>query len=307
MSEQETESEKFHWLHGLEEYIDYIDHPAKEKFSEIKRAIMHGNIWKIKHLMIREVHRGPIDYTDDFINVILSYYLNYENINSRKILQYIAHSIDDEYIKAISRWSIRWQGKANLIEHFSRGQVKSKMWMLSELEKVFPNKQIGTIAHYGGWYATVAYLFFDLFNIKNYYNLEADFDCIKIADDFNAKYTHKDWQFKSAGIDVNDLWWNDQGFTIKCMNDLGELHPVWVNPDLIINTSCEHMNEDWFEAIPKDKMICLQTNDYFENAQHHNCCKDLDHALKKYPVSELLYSGEIDTQLYKRFMIIGHK
>ena len=48
MSEQETESEKFHWLHGLEEYINYIDHPAIEKFSEINRAIMHGNIWKIK-------------------------------------------------------------------------------------------------------------------------------------------------------------------------------------------------------------------------------------------------------------------
>ena len=86
MTEQETESQKFHWLHGLEEYIDNIDHPAKEKFYEIKRAIMQGNIYMIKRLVTSEVHRGPVDQTDIFMNVIFSHYLNYEHINSLSLI-----------------------------------------------------------------------------------------------------------------------------------------------------------------------------------------------------------------------------
>ena len=75
----------------------------------------------------------------------------------------------------------------------------------------------------------------------------------------------------------------------------------------VINTSCEHMDNSWFENLPDGTFVILHQNDYFENEQHSNCCKDLAEVKAKYPMSEVYYEGELDTNLYNRFMVIGIK
>jgi hypothetical protein len=294
-------------MHGLEEYLNYIDHPQCERFCSIKRAIMYGNISFIKELISSEIYRGHMDLTDEFLNIILSHYNNYQELDNRKVLQYVSHCVDSDYIRKISSWSIKWQHQANLNDHFSRGQMKSKCWLVEQLTKIFDDQKLGTIAHYGGWYATVAQHIFQKFEVKNYYNLEVDPGCIDIADDFNYEQI-AGWQFKSVQQDVGNITWkDDDSFDVKIENRSNNLVTTNVKPDLIINTSCEHMNEDWFNNIPTGTVVCLQTNDYFENEQHINCCRDLSDAINKYSMSEVYYSGEIDTHLYKRFMIIGKK
>jgi hypothetical protein len=67
------------------------------------------------------------------------------------------------------------------------------------------------------------------------------------------------------------------------------------------------MNDDWFYNLPDGQFVVLQTNNYFENEQHTNCVSSVDEALAKYKFSEVYFSGELDTQLYNRFMIIGKK
>ena len=296
-----------HWMHGLDEYLNYIDHPELETYKKIYNAILHGNIWHIKDLLTSEILRGHTDLTDEFLNILLSHYTGYQHINHRKVLQYVAHSIDSDYLRKISSWSIKWQHRANLNDHFSRGQMKSKCWMVEQLEEIYQDQYLGTVAHYGGWYATVAQNIFEKFRVKNYYNLEVDPECIEISDDFNYEHT-VGWKFKSTVQNVSDIVWkDDNSFDIKIKNLSNKLVTTPVQPDLIINTSCEHMNEDWFNNIPSGKVVCLQTNDYFDNSQHVNCCRDLADAVAKYPMSEVYYSGEIDTYLYKRFMIIGEK
>jgi hypothetical protein len=75
----------------------------------------------------------------------------------------------------------------------------------------------------------------------------------------------------------------------------------------VINTSCEHMDNTWFDNLPMGTFVVLHQNDYFENEQHSNCCKDLEEVKSKYPMSEIYYEGELDTNLYNRFMLIGIK
>lgn len=75
----------------------------------------------------------------------------------------------------------------------------------------------------------------------------------------------------------------------------------------VINTSCEHMDNTWFENLPVGTFVVLHQNDYFENEQHSNCCKDLNEVKNKYPMNEIYYEGELDTHLYNRFMLIGVK
>ena len=63
----------------------------------------------------------------------------------------------------------------------------------------------------------------------------------------------------------------------------------------------------WWDSIPSDRLIILQNNDWFENDQHNNSVNDLAEFAKMYPMRELLFSGELDCTLYKRFMLIGRK
>ena len=128
----DTNDLTLHWMHGLEEYLNYIDHPQCERFCSIKRAIMYGNISFIKELISSEIYRGHMDLTDEFLNIILSHYNNYQELDNRKVLQYVSHCVDSDYIRKISSWSIKWQHQANLNDHFSRGQMKSKCWLVEQ-------------------------------------------------------------------------------------------------------------------------------------------------------------------------------
>lgn len=319
-----TSPEEFHWLNGLQEYLEHIKHEQLETFLDIKKAVMHGNIHKIKKRIIAEIQRGFIHdkdgvgaspYSVEFVNILLAHYSGWKYANHRKIARYIAHSIDDEYIRRISSWCIKWQRKANLNEHFSRGQVRSKLWMIDELKKIVVDDSgldyrphLGTVVQYGGWYATVAQLLFQNFDIKKYISLEKDMNCVQMADDFNYVQCYNQWQFKSVWQDVDQITYDDEAsFIIGTQNQEGNNVEIWVQPNLVINTSCEHMDETWFERLPLDTLVCLQTNDYFSNSQHINCVKNVKEAKKKYPMRTVYYEGELDTKLYNRFMLIGKK
>ncbi|OUV26904.1 MAG: hypothetical protein CBC57_01735, partial [Euryarchaeota archaeon TMED97] len=39
-----TSPENFHWLNGLQEYLEHIKHEQLETFYDIKKAIIHGNV-----------------------------------------------------------------------------------------------------------------------------------------------------------------------------------------------------------------------------------------------------------------------
>lgn len=293
-----------HWINGFEEYFTYIDHPQLDVFLDIKKAVTLGNIYKIRECVRREIHRGYTENTDEFLNLIFNKHTDYDFITHRKVLQYICHCVDDPFLRQVSAWSIGSQYGANLNDHFSRGQIQSKLWMLDILDKYVEAKDIREVVLLGGWYATIAFFLFQKFNkIKKLYSLDLDPEAVGYADKFNFPQCYDEkWRFKAFTKDVCDLKW------IK--GSIEELYAenavrTAIRPNLIINTSCEHMNEDWFYSIPKGKLVCLQTNNYFENEQHSNCVSSVAEAEEKYKFSDLVYSGELDTPEYKRYMLLG--
>ena len=80
-------------------------------------------------------------------------------------------------------------------------------------------------------------------------------------------------------------------------------------PDTIINTSCEHIEKftEWFNAIPRDKLVVLQSNNYFEIDDHINCVKNITEFKQQAPLSNIIYEGELELEKYTRFMLIGYK
>jgi hypothetical protein len=299
--ENKTLSEKFHWMYGIEEYLGFIKHQDFDKYMKIIYAIHHGDMWAIRDLVLHEINRGVTPLNEQFVNTILLHYLNplgLEGFNNREIFQFIAHSIDDELVRDISSWSIKWGERANLTDHFSRGQMKSKLWLVDELSNVIDGS-LGTVLMYGGWYATVANLLSRKFNINRYYSLDVDPTVSEISENFNYR-AHATGKFKAITHDVNRLIYDDMG---KCnIPGVGG-----VLPNVVINTSCEHMTDQWFGMLPRGQFVVLQTNNYFKNSQHINCVSSVEEALAKYKFTQVLYSGELETFLYDRYMIIGIK
>ena len=58
----------------------------------------------------------------------------------------------------------------------SRGQVKSKLWLVSELAKVVDGP-IGNVVFYGGWYNFIAHMLFAQFDVSKIWSLDLDSKC----------------------------------------------------------------------------------------------------------------------------------
>mgnify|MGYP006268944379 FL=1 len=127
--------------------------------------------------------------------------------------------------------------------------------------------------------------------MKKYVSLEIDPMCVQMADDFNYTQHQNQWQFKSVLQDVNEVKYDDENsFIVGTRNLEGENVEIWLQPNLIINTSCEYMDDSWFESLPEGMFICLQTNDRTPvNKKHTNCVKNIKEAKKKYPMRTMYY------------------
>ena len=292
------EKNKFHWMYGIEEYLKFVNHPQYHAYLKIVDAIVHGERWAIRDLILDQVKHGQTQTAEQYVNTIMISMLHQDlpNLTHSHILQYVQLYINDDFIDTVYNWSTRLSKQTNINDHFSRGQVNSKLWMIEKLDEIIHDRNIGTVVMYGGWYATVADLLFKYFKIKTFYNLDLDKDAVAVAKDFNYKNNTK---FESVLCDVNNLEFYNNTCTLP--------NSKQVTPTAIINTSCEHMKDDWFYNLPDGQFVVLQTNNYFENEQHTNCVSNIEHALDKYKFSDVLYSGCLDTHLYERYMIIGFK
>jgi len=79
--------------------------------------------------------------------------------------------------------------------------------------------------------------------------------------------------------------------------------------DIIINTSCEHITQEqydkWLSNLPDSSLLVLQSNNY-DIPEHVRWANDLGDFQKQSNIN-VLWSGELPTQLYNRYMLIGYK
>ena len=189
----------------------------------------------------------------------------------------------------------------------SRGQLKSKKWLVSELSNL--NLSLGTMFLCAGWYASVVPLMkeskLDFQKIRSF---DIDPEVWKIAEIFNADLVSDSWKFKASTQDIMDINYTEH--TYDTIKPDGELTAIGREiPDTIVNTSCEHIDnfKDWYNKIPKGKLVILQSNNYFEIEEHVNCSSSLKEFSKSAPMKKTLYEGELDLGKYTRYMKIGRK
>ena len=143
--------------------------------------------------------------------------------------------------------------------------------------------------------------------------VDMDREACLVSDDIFNLHFIENYRVKSICADINDLIIHKSGYMLNVENFKNTEAKIFSEnfmPDLIVNTSAEHMDEKWYEAIrfkefENKPIVVIQSNNLFDVEEHINCVHSIDHMKKKYPMSEVLYEGELQLKGYKRVMLIG--
>ena len=178
-----------------------------------------------------------------------------------------------------------------LAQALNKNQIASKMWLAEALADTV-GRDLGSVLILGGWFGVLsAVLLHDpRFTIARVVSLDIDPRCADIALALNA-----------TGASA--------GKFSPLTGDMLEYDYRNATADLIVNTSCEHVErlDRWYERIPSGQLLALQSNDYFACSEHVNCVTDLASFRAQVPMRELLFAGERKFRRYVRFMLIGRK
>lgn len=172
------------------------------------------------------------------------------------------------------------------LESFWKGQIKSKLWLIKNLRKQI--NQVVSIDIHGGWNGVLASLLFQSsIYTKHICSLDIDPGREEIAKTIN-KLEEMSGKFTTITADM-------------CSTAS--------TADVIINTSCEHITQEqyekWLSLQPENSILVLQSNNY-SIPEHIRIAHSLEE-FKKQSNLNVMWAGELELPLYKRWMIIGKK
>lgn len=171
------------------------------------------------------------------------------------------------------------------MDAFWSGQLKSKEWLIKNLRKNI--KQVVSIDIHGGWVGVLASMIFqsDIYT-TNIRSVDLDPECEPIATMMN-KAEEMAGRFRAVTADM-------------CS--------IRSDADVIINTSCEHITQDqydlWLTGMPHNSLLVLQSNNY-DIPEHVRIAQTLEEFKEQCHLDNVIWAGELELPLYKRWMIIG--
>lgn len=175
------------------------------------------------------------------------------------------------------------------LESFWKGQVRSKIWLIDKLLEQEAYSVENHIVIHGGWNGVLASLMFNSkLTIDSITSCDIDPQCEIIADTINKRY-RREGRFSAITVDMTE-------------------YKYYANT--VINTSCEHLTQKqydkWLRNVPEGAVVALQSNDYFECKEHVRCAQSLSDFEEMSKINTI-FKGTLDTDNYRRFMIIGYK
>lgn len=309
--DQKQFQKDFHWMCGLEEY--FRDTDLEDRWQVLHKALYHNNWYRKRDVLLDLYDINSVESLDpillrSWINTLMMEHLDVE-IKAQLVVRLISTYMNVDFLSNLCRFVDYWveddklsANMPDINDFLSRGQVKSKLWMVNELKELIDGS-LGNVVFYGGWYNFAARFLFDNFDVTSITSIDLE---PAVVEPSKRLYPIEveDERFMSITADVTKFDWNKKTMTSRYVEDMSVFSK---DVNCVVNTSCEHMNDDWFNNLPEGTFVILQTNDYFDNPQHSNCVTSLEAAKQKYSMSEIYYEGELDTNLYNRFMLIGIK
>ena len=206
---------------------------------------------------------------------------------------YTRSAFQRDVLKTLSRYD-----EPALAEALNKNQIASKMWLADALFESVGPADLRNVLVLGGWLGVLpAVLLHDpRFAIARVTSLDIDPRCADVALALNATHVRAG-RFAALTADMLDYDYAGGASTDS------------VAPDLIVNTSCEHLRafDRWYGRIPEGQLLALQSNDYFACDEHVNCVPDLAAFRAQAPMRDVRFAGEHKLRRYTRFMLIGRK
>lgn len=179
----------------------------------------------------------------------------------------------------------------SVLESFWKGQLKSKVWLIENLEKYATQKNNSVIIH-GGWNGVLASLLFNSsIDIEKITSIDIDDTCQETAAMINKRFEILG-KFEAVTHDMTT-------YVYKTI------------PNIVINTSSEHINQEqynlWLDKIPDNTLVVIQNNNYHALPEHIRTFNSVDEFEYSSKLSNILFKGTLELPLYNRFLIIGYK
>lgn len=255
--------------------------------DDLRKAVLEQNLYSIFRL---------VD-DDELRKLILE-------DNVWKLWLVLERYVDTHFVAALKSFLVNDIKIDN--DCLSRGQLQSKLWLISELKKL--DVDLGTAFLCAGWYGALATMLFESkIPVTKIRSFDIDPSCVDIAEIFNKPWVLNNWQFKATTADIMDIDYTY--YSYKTIRSNGSECDMYDRPNTIINTSCEHIEnfKEWYDKIPNGVLVILQGNDYYEVPEHVNCSNDLKEFSEKSPMTTVLFEGELQLPKYVRFMKIGYR
>jgi hypothetical protein len=283
--------------------ITNLDNTDKEVISAIKNLISTEK--EVDMFLLFKVLQA-IDTENEWIGTLKSVTIYKTNILK------LAHKLTEEkYTIPLNLKNMikNFEGKV-LTDSFSRGQLRSKIWVSDTIKDL--DIELGDMIYVcAGWYGVLPAILFERNKVVNIRSFDIDASCSLPAETLNRSYTQNDWQFKASAMDVNNLIYTGE-FMYETLKYNGDKEMITDGaPTCVINTSCEHIVDfdKWWAGIPKGMLVIMQNNDFDDEDHEHaeDTVTSLEEFSKRLNVSETLYEGTLALEEYNRYMIIGRK
>lgn len=201
-------------------------------------------------------------------------------------------------IKTVSRWfsmvrNVSPSQRDRVLECFWDTQLSAKSWLIEQLNTIdeIKNDSDHSIYIFGGWYGVLASMMLDMFNapINGVWSIDLDSDCMVIGSNLCVD---ERLHFVTADMALYTYPWEHV-------------------PTVVINTSSEHVEQGvydtWYDKIPRGTIVVVQSNNYYECAEHTRCVNNLREFATVNHVVDPVYIGELPNSQYTRYMAIWKK
>jgi hypothetical protein len=296
------------WLYGLEDYFNFSNNTeATEFLHDFVSTYYSDEPWAILKKLVIKSH--SLDKT--LFSKHLNCYIN--AVNKQYDMVELASCLRDyskeKILNAIHMYERNGGNITVLNDAMSRSQIKSKIWLIEELAKI--NTNYDSVLIMAGWFGQLKTVYDKRLTYAKMRIAELDRTACETSDYIFNLSNLENYKVKAVNVNINELTLHKNGYEWDVENfKENTKYSEKFLPDLIINTSAEHMTTEWFDQIrfkqlESDPIVAIQSNNFFDIADHVNCVHSIDHMKKKFPMREILYEGELQLKGYKRVMLIG--
>ena len=292
--------------------ITNLDNRNEEIISAIKNLVS-SSLEPDMFLLFKVLQ--AIDTENEWIKTLKSVTIYKTNILK------LAHKLTEEkYTLPINMGKMikRFEGQA-LTDAFSRGQLRSKLWVSDTVNDL--GIDLGDMVYVcAGWYGVLSSILFERNKVENILSFDSDDATDNPADTLNKEKTIDGLKFKAVVKDIHELKYKTESFDVNHYqySDVTEFNitkqsmPVKMNATCVINTSCEHIEnfDKWWAGIPDGMLVIMQNNDFDDDEAHQHAedtVTSLEEFSKRLNLSENYYEGTLALEEYNRYMVIGRK